>query len=335
MKHSIVIPFLAATIMAGIFHPLPAAPVLRENPQRSTGTFNWAPVKIKDLNYVNVVKLEEFYQLEQEKMSESTIRLSNRSTEIHLTINSHSATINGVKYFLSLPVKNINHSPHLSLLDVTTLIDPVLRPGFIPEAKPFNTVVLDAGHGGADRGATKREAATTLNLAFLVKEKLTQKGYRVVLTRTKDITLPLKDRVDIINAQQNAIVISLHFNAGPKEVHGVETYLISATEPMTQASIALATSVHSRTIRFANDNHAKTNKKKNTSPSLSFKTADRGIRHAKFSLLKQSKHPAILIELGFLSHKQEAANIADKKYRSLLASGIVRGIDVYRMVLKK
>lgn len=284
----------------------------------------WKITSIHGVDYVSLNQLESFYHLEKESDERKVVVLNNQTTEITFTIDSQTSTLNRVKFFLSAPIKRQDGIIYISKLDLTTVIDPVLRPSAIPNAKPFNTVILDAGHGGGDQGSQKLEAPYTLSMARLIRTQLKKKGYNVILTRNKDITLPLKDRLEILHAQKNAIVISLHFNSGPETVHGLETYIVSAGGHAGQASVALATAVHSRVLMTMNHHPGKTD----------FTIVDRGVRHAGFSLLKKSPHPTILIELGFLSHHDEAAMITDKGYRSSLADSITQGIDVYRKSIR-
>jgi len=135
----------------------------------------------------------------------------------------------------------------------------------------------------------------TFAVAKLAKNQLEQKGFKDILTREQEITVPLADRVKLFNGIKDAFVISLHFNSGKKEASGYETYVMSARQlhPANNASLALATAVHGRSLMFLN----------NAKYGNDFKINDRGIRRARFRLLKDSKHPAILIEAGFLSNK--------------------------------
>jgi N-acetylmuramoyl-L-alanine amidase len=144
----------------------------------------------------------------------------------------------------------------------------------------------------------------TLAVAKLAKNQLEQKGFKDVLTREQEITVPLADRVKLFNGIKDAFVISLHFNSGKKEASGYETYVRSARQlhPANNASLALATAVHGRSLMFLN----------NAKYGNDFKINDRGIRRARFRLLKDSKHPAILIEAGFLSNKARLLKLAPK-----------------------
>ncbi len=293
----------------------------------SAAPFKWEPVQINGTSYISFQQLNEFYKLSEKERTGDQITLENKRARLKFTIGSQEANINDVKIFLSDPIREKDKTPHLSLLDLTSLIDPVLRPSFIKYAKPFNTIILDPGHGGADQGSANLEAQYSLAIVKKMRDLLTKKGFLVVLTRTDDSSIPLEKRVEIANQESNAILISLHFNSGDKSVHGMETYIISAKEPHPTCapSVALATAIHSRCLLYLN----------NKRYGHEFGIEDRGIRHAKFRLIKDSQHPAILIEAGFLTNKEEAAKIQTESYQNTFAKSLVRGIEVYRLAIKK
>lgn len=180
--------------------------------------------------------------------------------------------------------------------------------------------MLDAGHGGKDAGAAMLESKHTLALTRQVRDTLKKKGYAVVLTRDKDIFVSLAQRVQIANTTPDAIFISLHFNSGNKRAHGFESFLLSARQPRPthSASLALTTAIHSQCLIYLN---------KQPLDKL-LKTSDRGIKRARFNVLSNCKHPSVIIEAGFLTHKQEAAKIAHVAYQKHLTQAIVGGIEL-------
>lgn len=301
--------------------PVIDPPVINHNQQREGGGFVWAPVQINGKQYLSLEALKAFYFFNKLEVIEKTVILENKIITAEFTINSQKARINGINFHLSEPARLKEGVAHVSSLDVMTLIDPVLRPSFIKNAHATTTVILDAGHGGKDKGSAGKEAKHTLAVVKLTKELLEKKGYQVILTRSKDIGIPLEARLKQINATGNAVVVSLHFNSGKKEAAGFETYVMSARQPnpFNMASVALATAVHTRSLIYLN----------NAKHGNDFKIEDRGIRRAKFRLLKDSKHPTILVEAGFLTNKKEAEKISSIDYQKTLASAIARGIDVY------
>jgi N-acetylmuramoyl-L-alanine amidase len=248
---------------------------------------------------------------------------------MHLDLDSQKMHMNRVLFYTSLPIKSRENDPqiYVSQMDLVTLIDPILRPGSIKNAAPFRTVILDPGHGGKDKGAAGMEAAETLKLALAIKEELQNLGHIVVMTREENVFVPLEERVEIAKANPKAIMISLHFNSGPKDAQGIETYIMSAREPNAQnrASIALATAVHSRTMIYINGARGGKN----------FGMTDRGIRRAKFNILKHSPCPTILMEAGYLTNKEDAEKIKNPDFQKTLAAAVVRGVLVYKKSIQK
>jgi N-acetylmuramoyl-L-alanine amidase len=171
----------------------------------------------------------------------------------------------------------------------------------------YNTVVIDAGHGGFDRGGIPGqrvpEKMMTLDVALRLKPILEKAGYRVVMTRTTDVFVPLGTRVAIANAYPNAIFVCIHFNSASRSgANGIETYFYS-TE-----SAPLAGSIHSAVVGGA--------------PS-----ENRGIRRRGYFVLRRTTIPAVLVECGFLTNPTEAQFASTTAYRQKLAQEIARGIS--------
>jgi N-acetylmuramoyl-L-alanine amidase len=173
-------------------------------------------------------------------------------------------------------------------------------------SKSFNTVVVDAGHGGKDNGAYRRfggaEKIATLDVARRLEHKLREAQLRTVMTRSSDVFISLDQRVAIENGQSNAIFVSIHFNDSRRRgIHGFETYYHSPN------SIALANRIQSKLMTLS-------------------RSANRGVHHANFRVLRLAKYPAVLVECGFLSNRLEGGEARDAEYREALASRIAEAI---------
>jgi N-acetylmuramoyl-L-alanine amidase len=299
----------------------------------------WEVAKIEGRDYVSVDSVKRFYNFTKLTRSGGNLVLENAKVEMKLKVGGNECLMNGVKFVFTNAVTTIGDKCYISRMDLAKLIDPVLRPNFIKNAGDFRTVILDAGHGGKDPGATNSlgtEAAYNLKLAELTKKLLEQKGYKVVMTRTSNIYLSLQERVNLANAiRENAVFISLHFNSGGRAARGIETFTLSppgvahygrglvsgdnqvrAGNQHDSANIALATSVHGSILR-----------------RLQKHTFDRGIKRARFSVLSGVRHPAILFEGGFMSHPYEARLIANDTYQNALAAGILDAVQKYRFAV--
>ena len=153
------------------------------------------------------------------------------------------------------------------------------------------TVVIDAGHGGHDRGGIPgqriSEKEMTLDVAQRLKKVLAGDGYRVVMTRENDVFVPLGTRTAIANSYRNAIFVSVHFNSAKRVgADGIETYFYG------RDSLPLASAVHHFVAGGA--------------PS-----PNRGVRRRGYYVLRRARVPAVLVECGFLTNPTEAANISN------------------------
>jgi N-acetylmuramoyl-L-alanine amidase len=168
------------------------------------------------------------------------------------------------------------------------------------------TVVIDAGHGGFDRGGIPGQRVSekdmTLDVARRLKSVLTASGYRVVMTRDSDDFIPLGTRCSIANSNRNAIFVSVHFNSATRAgASGIETYFYS------RDSLALASAIHHYVVGGA--------------PSSS-----RGVRRRGYYVLRKTSIPAVLVECGFLTNPTEAAYAQNASYRQKLAEEIAAGV---------
>jgi len=284
--------------------------------------FVWNPIKIGKESFVPMAEVKRFYGFKIMDLDDNTLTLENAHLKMTFTVGGYVAVINEVKFLTAQPVRKQGEHLYLSLRDLTSLIDPILRPQRGNMFKKVTTVILDAGHGGRDKGAAGKESKLTLALALKIKPLLEKQGFKVVLTRNKDEFVPLAHRVHMANTHEDAVLVSLHFNSGNSRARGFESYILSAGgqgNNQNAASIALGVAIHSRALSFIDNEVIK----------------DRGIRRAKFNVLNGCKHPSVLIEAGFLTNKEEAAMIATEEYQARLARSIAKGVEVYRMSRKK
>src|SRR5204863_8317692 len=168
------------------------------------------------------------------------------------------------------------------------------------------TVVIDAGHGGHDRGGIPGqridEKEMTLDVAQRLRNVLSASGYRVVMTRDSDVFVPLPTRVSIANSYRNAIFVCIHFNATQRAgAGGIETYFYS------RDSLPLASAIHNYVVGGA--------------PS-----SNRGVRRRGYYVLRRTNIPAVLVECGFLTNPTEAAYAQTASYRQKLAEEIAAGV---------
>jgi N-acetylmuramoyl-L-alanine amidase len=195
-------------------------------------------------------------------------------------------------------------------LCITTLAWAASKPSRSAEnqaPRQSTVVVIDAGHGGFDRGgiAGQRvdEKTVALDVALRLRTVLQANGYRVVMTRDRDVFIPLGTRVAIANQYRNGIFVCIHFNATRRSgASGIETYFYS------RESLTLASAIHYNVAGGA--------------PS-----SNRGVRRRGFFVLRKTRIPAVLVECGFLTNPTEARYAQNPVYRQKLADEIARGIN--------
>ena len=308
-------------------------------PSAARAQFAWRLVKHDGRDYLPLDNVGQFYQLQFSPRTASNpmSSLSGPRAKIELAGNGRELIVNGVKLCLSYPLVFEGNQVFLSRFDLAKTLDPVLRPNAIPELRPFKTVVLDAGHGGQDKGAnssTGFEKDYTLDVVQNLKRLLVAKGYQVKLTRESDVFIPLEGRAESANEEENAIFVSVHFNSATDGVaNGFEVFAMTPRGALStgdsvptldalkelpgntcdNASLALATCVQHSLLGH-------------------IPQTDRGIKRARFVVLKQNRLPAVLVEGGFLSSATESQRINEEEWRRKLAESIVAGVDSYRQV---
>ncbi len=173
-------------------------------------------------------------------------------------------------------------------------------------------VVIDPGHGGPDVGATRNgvyEKDIVLAISKQLGRILQQMGYAVIYTRTEDIDLDLEPRVQIAENARASAFVSVHVNsldANASAVSGVETY----HAPSASLGQSLAELVHQQILATTGAN-------------------DRGVRSARFYVIRNTSMPAILVETGYITNPSEASRLVNSAYQARMAEAIAKGIDQF------
>ena len=174
-------------------------------------------------------------------------------------------------------------------------------------AHSFRTVVIDAGHGGHDRGGIPgvkvAEKKVALETAKRVESALKAAGFRTIMTRTTDVFVTLDGRVAKANAHPGALFLSIHYNAGAREgAEGIETFYGG------DASAAIGDRIHRSLVKETG-------------------AFDRGVRKERFFVLRKSRIPAVLVECGFLTNPDDAKRAESAAYQKKIAQGIVTALQ--------
>jgi N-acetylmuramoyl-L-alanine amidase len=204
-------------------------------------------------------------------------------------------------------------------------------------AAPFAIVVIDPGHGGQDSGTIKSghvEKDLALDVAHRLERQLQARGLVAMFTRADDSYVSLQDRATIANNQPESVFVSIHFDeAGRTAASGIETYYaahpISLPErvaswlPFLQRTSSEPPNVESQSLAtFIQE-----------SVVVHTQATNRGTRPQQFFVIANVRHPAVLVEGGFLTSKEDAAKLANADYREQMAAGIAQGILQYRDTL--
>jgi N-acetylmuramoyl-L-alanine amidase len=235
----------------------------------------------------------------------------------------------------------------------------LLAPGL---ARALPRVVVDPGHGGVQEGAVGeglREKDVALQVALKLREALAGSA-EVVLTREGDQDVPLPRRVQQANAKGADVFVSLHANSMPTrrmraQTHGVETYFLSASasgedarrtataengggEGGAAAVRAGARRAGDGTLSFIladlerQGTHADASRLAYAVHGRLVRASgahDRGVQQAPFFVLTGVDAPAILVELGYISHPQEGARLGQARYQAQLAGAIAEGVKAF------
>jgi N-acetylmuramoyl-L-alanine amidase len=319
-----------------------ASPTPGAKPSPSpTPNQDWQVIKIGPRDYLTVDNIAKFYGLLGNVDSTGkTVVLNNGRNQLQVTLDSREAIVNGVRNWLCFPVIAKDDKFLVSRIDLAKTIEPQLRPQMIPQKGRIQTVVLDPGHGGFDKGARNAlgtEKNFALDVARKLRPMLQKKGFKVVLTRENDVFIPLHMRARIANATKDSIFVSLHFNgASNREATGFEIFSLTPRGAPSTDDDALA--LHFVNMQAGSPVDAQSFALSATvfhSMLGHLPEVDRGIKRARFAVLRHTKVPAILVEGGFLTETDSSKRVADPAWREKFAEALSIGIENYRNLVEK
>jgi N-acetylmuramoyl-L-alanine amidase len=227
------------------------------------------------------------------------------------------------------------------------------REGATFDERPVRRIAIDPGHGGKDPGAVGRgnvrEKDVVLRVARELEKLLDAQGFDAFLTRKRDVYLTLEQRTQLANSRKADLFISIHANASPsRKTSGVETYLLDTRYDRQTARVAArenGTTVGElndlqrilASLRLGYNERFAARLAENVQQSLlrglrskHSGTRDLGVKRGPFLVLFMADMPAVLVELGFVTHRAEAKRMQSKGYARAAARGLARGISQYR-----
>jgi N-acetylmuramoyl-L-alanine amidase len=306
------------------------------------GRAEWELAQIDGREYVSLASVAAFYGMTPpEGSGPKTFAASGGGHSLSVEVDSRAATIDGVHHWLSFPARLQNGGAWVSRVDVSRTIDPALRPEKVGGLRAFRTVVLDAGHGGHDNGASSRfgfEKEFTLDTVRRVRKRLEAAGLRVVQTRNRDVFVELEARPRLANKTPGSIFVSIHYNSADwkPSANGIETYCIPpvGAPPSGQDEVMRRDRITERGHSLEPVNFTLANTMQHALMGK-LRAEDRGVKRARYVVLKDASTPAILIEGGFLTNPGDAAKIADPKWRENYAAAIAAGILEYKKLAEQ
>jgi len=216
-------------------------------------------------------------------------------------------------------------------------------------------IVIDAGHGGKDPGAVGyknyREKVVVFKISQELKKILRSRGYKVYMTRDRDKYVKLSQRTQYANKKNADIFVSIHANAvgkkNAKKVHGIESYFLSPSRSKRAERVAAKENsadlsdmnrygkntflnfLNSHKIVASNKLAIDLQRGMLGALNKKYKVKDGGVREGPFWVLVGAQMPAVLVEVGFISHPSEAKRLVDDNYRKTMALGLANGIERY------
>ena len=302
---------------------------------------NWEVARIGSVDYVTLDSFKKFYGLKglAEIDPERSFDLTSPQGSMNLKVDSREMRWKGARYWLSHAVRQSEGVTLIPKVDLLKTFDPLLRPNVEIAKRPVRGVVVDPGHGGGDYGTRAArglsEKAANLDVSKRLVRMLEGAGIPWVLTRTKDRYVDHGVRSALADDRPGYIFVSIHFNEdSSRETVGWETYCLSPQyAPSTSSGGTLRGDERETWPGNEFDHHnflltqaihraavlAKTN-----APS------DRGLKRARFKVLRLARAPSVLVEGGFMSNPRESALLKTEEYREQVARWVFEGIQAYR-----
>ena len=356
--HIILIIICAAAFLAGCATPVSHFR-LDASLEKDISTFNRS-------EYVALDKLCDFYGLEYKYDSFARTALIRKgSNQVVVMAESERALFNGEIIKIDKPVTMSGNALFLPLSFVRNNLGPIISR--MPSAKApaetkgpkrfaIRSIVIDPGHGGNDPGAMGRrshvkEKDLTLRLARKLKALLEDGGIKVIMTRDSDTFIPLPRRSEIANRSGADLFVSVHINASrARSMRGFECYYLSnatddnarALEAFENGSLKMgeaASAEHSRPLdktlwdMTLTENRLESAELAGSicnSIDESLTMGTRGVRTARFYVLKHTNIPAVLVEAGYVSNKYEELKLKDPEFLDRIAESVAQGILRYK-----
>jgi N-acetylmuramoyl-L-alanine amidase len=267
---------------------------------------------------------------------DGALRLQHAMGDFSLEADSRQIRYNSVAIWLNEGIRRSEDGWAIAEADADTVLAALVDPDRAPDIGDRPVIVIDPGHGGQDAGTRDSrhylEKRLNLDIARRVQKRLSSCGIAAVLTRQRDVTMELEQRAQAAAACNADGFVSIHMNSAANRLAlGIESYML--TSPGFVSTVSHSRVAGPSRTPFAGNGHGPANMllAYDVHRGMLARTGapDRGIRHARFEVLRNAPCPAVLVECGFLSNTGEASRLASSVYQDRLAEGIAQGILTY------
>jgi len=297
----------------------------------------WRTTQINEMSYVALGEFAEAFSMKPAKRRKEPreIGFAGESHQLVVKTGTREVIVDGVRHWLSFPVATRTGQAFVSLADINATLGPAMSPASVKQIGKVKTVVFDPGHGGHDIGGKSAygyEKDYTLDVVKRARRILESKKVKVVQSRLSDSFVDLAERPKMTDDYDNPIFVSIHFNSAEwkPSASGIEVYALpplgfpitgKAPDPILDRRKCEGNAIEPASFVLANT----------MQHTLLGKTGgfDRGVKRARYAVLRYSNDPSILIECAFLTNAKEAENIHSSKWREILAQSIADGILAY------
>ncbi len=296
---------------------------------------------VDDELYIQLRRLGRFYGARESQLKVDPLLLGNDWARLEFASERRRAFVGPVMVWLHMPIRETRGRWGMARIDLLRTLDPILRPREYLATNTCSLVVIDPGHGGKDSGALGpaglQEKDVALDIARKVRHRLAQDGIAVKLTRDNDRFIELGDRARLAREWKGDVFVSIHLNAaGNTGAQGVETYVLpSAGYPSTADEKLVRDSRPAELGNAHDDANIILGYFMHRGLLQQTGAEDRGLRRARFKVLRESGCPAVLLECGFLSNEREEALFEGEEYRDRVADGIARGLRDYARAIER
>lgn len=299
-------------------------------------------IQVAGKSYVDLESVGQYLGMQAYWLKgHKTFRLRSQWTTVDVAKNSRMLWINRLPIYLGFPTVVSEQRLYLSQADFRHVLKPLLTPQVFEASPAVRRIVLDAGHGGKDSGACNHtyglmEKDLALDVTRRLKALLEGADFEVVMTRDRDVYIPLGQRPQIANRAKADLFVSVHFNAAASTAaSGFESFALT---PQFQASSKYQRPTGKDAIRYPGNEYDPWNAliTYHLERALVQRLGgpDRGMKRARWAVLKNLECPGVLTELGFISHAETARKLRSPTYRQMLAQALFEGIVAYRKRLQ-